>query len=61
MAVRCKAAEELVEILAVEKSSLVVSSFRPGVREIDVETFDRGVRDAAFNECGGFGSDYPYV
>lgn len=38
-----------------------MSSFRPGVREVNVETIDAVVGDRFGEELGGICPDYPYV
>ena len=53
-----KAAEKMFEIGGGDKSSFVVALFRPGVGEIDVETFDRTIGDEIDYKVRGVGSDY---
>ncbi len=45
----------------VEEASFVMSSFRPGVEEIDVETVYRIVRNEIGYKRGGVNADYPDI
>lgn len=53
-----KAAEELFEIWGVKKASFVMAFFRPGVGEIDVETFYGTIRYKIDYEMCSVGANY---
>ncbi len=52
-----KAAEEVFEICGGNEASFVVTFFRPGVGEIDVETIDGIIWDKINYEVHGVGAD----
>ena len=53
-----KEAEEMLEIGGGDEASFVVTFFRPGVGEIDVETFDGIIGDEIDYKVHGVGADY---
>jgi hypothetical protein len=56
-----QASQELVEIFFADEASFVMSFFRPGVGEIDMETIDGKIGNKFANKSGGIGAEHPDV
>ena len=54
---RFETADKIVEIFGIDEASFLLASFRPGVGEIDVETFDGLGREIFFYKDSGIGAN----